>query len=42
MRFARIAFISAADATAGVPDLVLGLLFIAAFVKTPASDARGR
>ena len=32
--------IPAADATAAVPDLLLGFLFIAAFAKTPRSDGR--
>ena len=32
--------ISMADATTAGPDLVLGLLFIAAFAKTPTSDRR--
>ena len=32
--------ISAADATAAVPDLLLGVLFIAAFAKTATSDRR--
>ena len=32
--------LSVADATAAGPDLVLGLLFIAAFVKTPTPDRR--
>jgi hypothetical protein len=37
MRFAKIVFtrISAAAAMAAVPDLLLNVLFIAAFVKTP-------
>jgi hypothetical protein len=30
--------ISAADTMAAGPDLLLGLLFIAAFAKTPTSD----
>jgi hypothetical protein len=33
----RLARISTADAMAAVPDLLLGVLFIAAFFKTPAS-----
>ena len=32
--------ISTADATTAGPDLVLGLLFIAAFAKTPTADRR--
>ena len=32
--------ISAADATAAVPDLVLCILFVAAFAKTRTSDQR--
>ena len=32
--------ISAADAQAGVPDLLLGILFIVAFAKTRTSDHR--
>ena len=32
--------ISAADAQAAVPDLLLGILFIAAFVKTRAAERR--
>ena len=32
--------ISAADAAAGVPDLLLGTLFVAAFFKTSASKYR--
>lgn len=32
--------ISAADATAAVPDLLLGVLFIVAFAKTATSDRR--
>jgi hypothetical protein len=34
--------ISAADAMAGVPDLLLGILFIAAFMKTPRSQVPAR
>jgi hypothetical protein len=34
--------ISAADATAAGPDLVLAVLFIAAVVKTPTLDSRHR
>jgi hypothetical protein len=34
--------IGAADAMAGVPDLLLGILFVAAFVKTGTSEWRGR
>jgi hypothetical protein len=30
--------LSAADATAAVPDALLGLLFVAAFVRTPTLD----
>jgi hypothetical protein len=33
--------ITAADATAAAPDLLLGVLFIAAFVKTSRSDQPG-
>jgi hypothetical protein len=33
--------ISAIDAQAALPDLLLGILFIAAFVKTRTSDPRG-
>src|SRR5688572_30785942 len=33
--------ISAADASAAGPDLLLSALFITAFAKTPASDAAG-
>jgi hypothetical protein len=33
--------IPAADATAAGPDLLLGVLFVAAFAKTPTSDRRG-
>jgi hypothetical protein len=33
--------ISDADGTAAVPDLLLGVLFIAAFAKTRRSDRRG-
>jgi hypothetical protein len=33
--------ISAADATAAVPDLLLGVLFIAAYAKTPTLDRPG-
>ena len=33
--------ISAADAAVAGPDLLLGLFFIAAFVKTPTPDRRG-
>ena len=33
--------ISTVDAQAAVPDLVIGLLFIVAFVKTRAADPRG-
>ena len=33
--------ISAADATAAGPDLLLGVLFIAAFAKTPTWERRG-
>ncbi len=33
--------ISAADAAAAGPDLLLGALFIAAFAKTPTWDGRG-
>ena len=33
--------ISAADATAAGPDLLLGVLFIAAFAKTPTLERRG-
>jgi len=33
--------ISAADAAAGVPDLLLGVMFIVAFMKTPTSDRPG-
>lgn len=33
--------ISAADATAAGPDLLVGILFISAFAKTRASDQRG-
>jgi hypothetical protein len=32
--------ISAADAATAWPDLLLGILFIVAFVKTPASEQR--
>ena len=32
--------ISATDAQAAVPDLLLGILFIVAFVKTRASERR--
>ena len=32
--------ISAADAQAAVPDLLLGILFVVAFVKTRASERR--
>jgi hypothetical protein len=32
--------VSAADAQALWPDLLIGLLFIAAFAKTPAWDSR--
>jgi hypothetical protein len=37
--------VSAAEASVAVPDLLLGILFIAAYVKTPAwdqSNQRGR
>ena len=34
--------ISPVDATAAGPDLLLGVLFIAAFAKTSASDRHGR
>ena len=33
--------ISATDAMAAVPDMVLGVLFIAAFARTHMSDLRG-
>jgi hypothetical protein len=33
--------ISAVEASPAVPDLLLGLLFIAAFAKTPAPDRSG-
>ena len=33
--------ISAADATAAGPDLLLGVLFIAAFAKTPTLEQHG-
>ena len=33
--------ISATGAMAAVPDMVLGVLFIAAFARTPMSDPRG-
>jgi len=34
--------ISATDAMAAAPDMVLGVLFIAAFARTRMSDLRGR
>ena len=36
------AAISAVDATAAVPDLLLGILFIAAFATTRSPERRGR
>jgi hypothetical protein len=32
--------ISGADSTAAGPDLLLGILFVAAFAKTPVSGTR--